>query len=482
MSERSARVPRATFTTAAALIALAASASAAHAADAPTRLVDLSESGQRAGGSVVAVAPGATEALLLQPDSSAPGAWSHLAVRNLAAGTTTRVLPGNPRFEGASDDTKRVLVATADRYDPVADTNSAIDLYVYDRATNRATLVSKATSGAATGDGNSGAAVLSGDGKVVYHGPTISLTRKVVVDTGAVTEYARGASGALATDRTGATVLTTDGILKNGTLTPNPGNVDLRSLTAPVFADAGGSLVALIGNPGAGQLRVTDTTSGASRVVGLPSWVQREYPSLLDVNADGSQALLAISLNRGGSIGTRLVLGTVDLATGAVAQVGNDLPWNGNRWAAPTPDWAFAGVGGVVAQLGATAIPGSDVVAPPVAPRPAVEYITLSKGCRANYGQLPPAPAKRPSLYLAVNALGSTPQVPAKADFTVTKTSTGVVTNKFTLAPGATRDITTGFGDFTYSVKVTFKDGTSVSGSKSVPAYTAPLCSLIGAW
>lgn len=479
MPRIASRASRATFTAAAVVAAAVATAPAAFAADAPTRIVDFNEAGQRAGGSVVAVAPGATEAILLQPDSTAQGAPTSIVVRDIAAGKTTKLLPSSVRFEDASDDTKRLLVTTTGSFDP-ADINGAADLYVYDRTTSRATLVSKTTSGAPTGNGWNLTTTISGDGKVVYFGASGAPLRRVAVDTGAVTEYAGSALGAGATDRTGATVLTKNGILRNGTLVPNPSNANLASLTAPAFADNGSVLVSLQGNPGAGSLQVTDTTSGGSKTVALPSWVQREYPTLLDVNADGSKALLAISLNRGGSIGTRLVLGTVDLASGAVAQVGNDLPWNGNRWAAPTPDWAFAGAGTVVAQLGASPIPGSDVVAPQIPPRPAIEYTALNKGCRANNLQWPPVPARRPSLYLVANAVGTSPQVPAKADFTVTKTSTGVVTNRFTLTPGATRDINTGYGDFTYAVKVTFKDGTSVSGSKSVPSYTAPLCPAIG--
>lgn len=478
MSARLARVPRATLTATAALAAGLLAVPSALAADTPTRVVDFNAAGQRAGGEVVALAPGATEAILTLPDSTAQGAPKHIAVRNIAAGTTTALLPSSVSFNDASDDTKRLLVTTTASYDP-ADTNGTADLYVYDRTTGSAKLVSKTASGAALGNAWQFSENISGDGKVVYFGTSAGPISKVSVDTGAVTEINRGGL-ALSTDRTGSVTLTKDGIVKNGALVPNPSGVNLASLTAPSFADDGSKLVSLQGNPGAGSLQVTDTTTGASKTVALPSWVQREYPSLLDVNADGSKALLAISLNRGGSIGTRLVLGTVDLASGAVAQVGNDLPWNGNRWAVPTPDWAFAGAGPVVAQLGATAIPGSDVVAPPVPPRPAVEYTSVYQGCRANTSQWPPVPARRPSLSLAVNAVGSSPQVPAKADFVVKKTSSGATTNTFTLSPGASRDINTGYGDFTYTVKVTFKDGTTVTGSRSVAPYTAPRCPSVG--
>lgn len=484
MSRISPRVPRATLTAAAAFAAALTTAPAALAVDAPTRVVDINEAGQRAGGSVTAVAavaPGASEVILRLSESTAPSSPTYIAVRDVVAGKTTKLFPSSARLEMTSADTKRLLVTTESSLTP-ADTNGKADVYVYDRQTGQAILVSRTAAGAATGDGWEVGSTLSGDGKVVFLGTSTGPTRRVAVDTGAVTELPTRKSALYATDRTGSVVLTASGIVKNGSVVPNPAGVELGGLAGPAFADDGSTLVGLVGNLGAGSLRVTDTTSGASRVVALPSWVQREYPALVDVNADGSKALLAISLNRGGSIGTRLVLGTVDLATGAVAQVGNDLPWNGNRGAAVTPDWAFAGAAGVVAQLGTTPIPGSDVVPTPVDPRPALEYTPLSLGCRANYSQWPFVAARRPSLYLAAGPVGRSPQVPAKAEFVVKKTSTGVVTNQFTLAPGARRELTTGYGDFNYTVKVTFKDGTSVTGANSVPSYTAPICTSTGAW
>lgn len=479
MSPFRRRPARALLLAAAALSPLALAAPAS-AVDAPTRIVDLDEAGQRASGTVAAVAPGAREVLLMQPDSPQASWPQHLAVRDLVTAQTRSVLSSSVGVYAISDDTQRILISTETSYD-AADANGKLDLYVYDRPTARGMLATRGLNGQATGAGAVQAA-LSGDGKVVTFSNGDSGTLRVNVDTGAVQKItsARQLSFASGVDRTGSVVATEDGIYVGTSRVPNPGAMSFDGLYASKVADGGSVMALLTGYQYTAALKVIDLTTGVARTISLPSWVQQQFPQLIDVNADGTKALVAISLSRGSALGLRLVLGTVDLRTGAIAQLGNDLPWSGARYAAVTPDWAFAGTGQIVAQLGTTPIPGANVVVPPIGPRPAIDYLTLHEGCKGYPNRWPPITSIRPSLELR-GAQGLSPQVPAKAEVTVTNRTSGAITNKFTLSSiGARRDLTTGFGNFIYSVKVTFRDGTSVNGSQTVPAYTPASCPVLG--
>lgn len=450
--------------------------SAAAAADAPTRVVDLDASGQRAGGQFEAVGTGGREVLLHQPESLTPGAPTKLVLRNLVTAKTTPVLSGPGEIQAYSDDLQRFLVSTTVSYD-AADTNGKTDLYVYDRPTGRGLLATRGSDGKALGVATT-ARLLSGDGKValfsVADSDTAASTYRSVVDTGAVAKVA-AAKLVGDTDRTGALAVTTDGVYLGTTRTATPTAERIERLAGARPAGDGSVLVDLTGWQYTAAVRVFDTKTGVDRTIALPSWVQREYPNLIDVSPDGSKALVAISLSRGSSLGLRLVLGTVDLRTGAIAQLGNDLPWPGHRGAVVSSDWNFAGTGAVIAQLGTVPIPGSDVVIPVVPPRPATEYVQLYEGCKGYPNRFPPVPDGRPTLELS-GALGLSPQVPAKAEVVVRRTTTGVITNQFTLTPGVRREINTGFGNFTITAKVTFKDGTSVTGSRSVAPYTPNGC------
>lgn len=471
------RVGRGLLLAAAGLSPLAL-ASPAAAVDAPTRIVDLNEAGQRADGYIAAIAPGGREVLLGQRadplDARSPVT---LKLRDLVTAKTTPVLPAGHEIKSSSDDLKRFLVSTKNSYD-ARDTNGTADLYVYDRPTGRGILVTRSADGKAIGS-STDAAVLSGDGKVAFYTSRQPaggyMTYRVTVDAGAPVALVESAIAG-ATDDTGSVITTAVGHFVGTTRTPNQGRA-YEELNYAKIAGDGSLVVDVTGYLTTAALRVVDLKTGIARSVALPSWVQREYPTVVDVSHDGSKALLAISMSRGYAAGLRLLLGTVDLKTGAIAQLGNDLPWPGYRVATVSPDWAFAGSGPYLAQLGAAPIPGGDVVIPVVPPRPATDYLQLYEGCKYT-GASPFGTSTRPSLSLIGTAIGISPQVPARADVVVKNSSTGRITNQFSLVPSsAPRSINTGFGNFTYTAKITFKDGTTVTGSKSVPPYTP-----IGCW
>ncbi|MBJ7471668.1 MAG: hypothetical protein JHD16_10220 [Solirubrobacteraceae bacterium] len=463
---------------AAAALAPLAFASTAAAVDAPTRIVDLNEAGQRADGWTAAIAPGGREVLLGQRanplDNSSP---ITLKIRDLVTAKTTPVLPAGHEIADYSDDLKRFLVSTKVSYD-AADTNGAADLYVYDRPTGRGTLVTRGADGKALGAGDR-LGVLSGDGKVAFYSAPLpaggTMTYRVVVSAGAPQPII-GSAIAGDADFTGSVITTAEGHVVGTKRTPNQGR-EVDALNYGKLAGNGSVVVDITGWQYTSAVRVVDLNTGTARSIALPSWVQREYPAMVGVSPDGSKAVLVISMSRGSAAGLRLVLGTVDLKTGAIAQLGNDLPWPGGRASIISPDWAFASSGPYLAQLGSTPIPGSDVAIPVVPPRPATDYLQFYEGCKGYPNLFPPVPSGRPSLALGAAALGISPQVPARADVVVKNTSTGRITNQFSLTPStAPRQLNTGFGNFTYTAKITFKDGTSVTGSKSVAPYVPNGC------
>lgn len=477
MSPSLSRVGRGLWLAAAALSPLAL-APPASAVDAPTRIVDLNEAGQRADGWIEAIAPGGREVLLGQRAN--PLDWSSpvtLKLRDLVTAKTTPVLPAGHEIADHSDDLKRFLVSTKASYD-AADTNGASDLYLYDRPTGRGILVTRGTDGKALGV-DTGGGKLSGDGKVAFYSAPWPaggyMTYRVVVDAGTTQQLVESAIAG-DTDFTGSVITTAVGHFVGTKRTPNQGR-DFAALNYAKIAGNGSVVVDITGYASTAAVRVVDLSTGTARSIALPSWVQREYPAVVGVSPDGSKALLVISMSRGYAAGLRLLLGTIDLKTGAIAQLGNDLPWPGSRTATISPDWAFAGSGPYLAQLGSAPIPGSDVAIPVVPPRPATDYLTLYEGCKGYPNRFPPVASGRPELSLRPGALGISPQVPARADVVVKNTSTGRITNQFSLTPStAPRQLNTGFGNFTYTAKITFTDGTSVTGSKSVPAYVPNSC------
>lgn len=447
---------RAALVGAAALLAAAPTASAA---DAPTRRVDLGTTGARG----VALQG-------ISADGRSVAGWQDgvgTVIRDLVTGVTTP-LGVDGTILSRSDDFNRVLVSTEQRL-VVTDTDDARDAYVLDRAAGTQRLVGDVVGATLAG------ARLSRDGKFAVVASTsaggAATTLRVNVDTGAAQSLPgnpvpTGSTRVQSADDA-ATVFATDaGIyVVDRIAAPLPAGVNPD--VAAVVAQNGAYVAFLAGSGDATTVKVVTVATGVVRTVALPTWVKRQAPSLFDVTSSGTQLLLGVSQAR--PAGQRYTLGTVDIATGAIAQLGGDLPWQVGSSVDVTRDWAFAATTPNVAQLGTKPIPGGDIVVPPNPLGEVKNYIEFSKGCRATGF---PWISKRPWI-----RLGGKDPLPAKGQFVVKMTSSGAVVNSFTTTPNKVVELNTGIsGGFSIAATITMTDGRTLTGTYDVPTYRSEPC------
>lgn len=486
---------------AAALLIGATLAPAAHAADANVRSINRATDGSvTAGMSPFAVSGRGTEVLaILGPQ---------LVVRDVAAGTTTR-LPGSGSVRwyttteevDASNDLRFVLYPTEEALLP-QDTDTDVDYYLLDRSTGTNQLVSRTSStfddGSAVFRTDIQEAQLSGDGQTVFFR---SIRAKFNPALGSIDRYQadewrwdRGTNTAtrlggspLAADypRTGTWNLRLmrgddagkvgvfDHVVYAGTRTvPLPlatGTYD----SAIVSVSADGGTLAFTRTASRSTITFVNVATGASSDTTVPSWLAQVGYDVIGVGNGGTGVVVRARLNR--TAGTRDVLGWVSKA-GTVTQIGKDILTSGTNAAVMlASNVAFAANGQYLAQIGNTALPGSEPSGASIAK--VQDYISVNDtACFISYFNV--TTWNRATVTLSRNSVGLDPRVPARATVRVVNTANpATVYNAFTLSAGGLRELTIPrTGGWTVQSTVTFTDGSTLGGTTSVPAHPVPTC------
>lgn len=415
-----------------------------------------------------------------------------IVLRDIAAGRTTTLLAtnsiglaGGPTVLGASDDLRTILFQTRTSLSP-ADTDDAVDYYVLDRTTGATTLATGippvVSTGAAADVITFSAPQISGDGRIVsfrarllrndptFQTPTIdeSALWRFNRTTGAVTKLVDASS-----DTAYLTIVRSD-TAGRVAVSPQVAAVDGRKVSLPTIVgstglaavSADGSTIALAGR----GVTLVNTTTGAQTNVALPSWLQSSY-RLLGVGNNGIGFLVSTRLQRAG-IGTRDALGWVTRA-GAVTQIGGDVRASDDvTGLIATPNLAFAANGLFLAKIGSAALAGSDPTDPyPAAPSAGSHVFVRDTSCYVDYFGV--TTLTRASVRLDAKSHGFGSRVPASAAVRAFSTASPATTyNAFTLAAGATRDLTVPrTGGWSYTVAVTFTDGSKDTFTGAVPSH-----------
>lgn len=486
---------------AAALLAGAVLAPAAQAADSNVRSIN-----RAADGSVTAD---------LQPFAVSGNGASVLAIlgrdlvlRDVAAGTTTR-LPGAGSLRSfttteevdASNDLRFVLYPTEASLVP-DDADGQLDYYLLDRSTGTNQLVSRTPStlsnGAAVFRSDVQDAQLSGNGQVASftsvstnYNPEVSSTDRYQYDewrweratgtatrlggTPLATTYPRSNTWNVRLrrgDDTGKVAVFDRTVFVGSREVALPLAVDTYdSAIASVSAD--GSFLAFTRQASRSRITFVNLTTGASSDTTVPSWLASAGYDVIGVGNGGTGVVIRTRLNR--TAGTRDVLGWVT-RSGAVSQVGKDIPSSASN-AAPVLAWnvAFAANGQYLAQVGSAALPGTEPSGTSTAS--ASDYVTVSDtSCSISYFNV--TTWSRGSVSLSRTSVGLDPRVPARATFRVVNTANpATVYNAFTLSAGASRELTIPrTGGWTVQSAITFTDGSTLSGTQSVPVHPVPTC------
>ncbi|MBJ7472442.1 MAG: hypothetical protein JHD16_14135 [Solirubrobacteraceae bacterium] len=464
-------------------VALGAAAFAAFpgyaaAADAPLRTIGITPTGAATGEAVpVGVSPDGREVIQRN--------LSRVFVRDVAAGTTTELVQGVDEV-GASNDTKLVAVLTNAKL-VAADTDADEDVYLINRgAGNAATLVTGPALNLEIAGNQRNAFVdgllISGNGNVIRYGVSRAILRsngettwdyeqwRYDRSTGVNTRTSTGlASIVRRLDDAGKVEVTATQIKVDGRTWPIPAAAGTRPYTW--IAQDGGSVV--FRDYLTPKLYVVNTSTGVSRTVNVPSWIPQ---GTMDVfapwNGGGDFVLIGTRVNR--SVGVRYALGRLQVSNGALTQYGPDIPiTESSQLGAISSNLAFAGTNVHLAQLGTTPLPGTEA-APPSGAK-AFDYIEFVDAT-CNQQPFGGVAYTRPSVYMRRGAQGNDLRTPTRSEIKVTMNS-GTVANQFALAPGASRELTSGrLGGFTIAAKVTFTDGTSVQGTNVVPSHPSPYC------
>lgn len=452
--------------------------SAAQAADAPLRTIGLTATGERtADYAPVAVSLDGRE--VIQRD------YSRVYVRNVAAGTTSPLVTGADDVS-ASNDTKIVAVVTNQPL-VAADTDTEDDVYVINRAAgNAATLVTGPSLGLEIGGAQKNVIVdstlISGNGNVVRFGVSRAVEEagggvvwkyerwRFDRTTGVSTKYAAEA-GALVNrlDDAGQVEITETQVKVGGRTWPIP-----PSTYKPYawIAPDGGSVVF---RPLASEnkLTVLNTTTGATRLVTAPSWIN---PYALTIyaptNAGGDFIVISTPVSR--PAGERVAIGRLQVSNAAITQTGGDVPVTVDMRRAVSANLAFAATNLHLAQLGTTPLPGAEPSLPGSTAK-AWDYLSFGDAtCSKNlYGV---NVWTRPYVHAKKGAQGTDLRTPARAVVKVTMAN-GIVANHFTINAGVSRDLNTGrIGGYTIDATVTFTDGSTLSGSNVIAAHPTPAC------
>jgi hypothetical protein len=414
----------------------------------------------------------------------------YAVVRDVEAGTTRKLVDASAVALSASTDLKVVLLSTYEGLIP-SDTDRGPDLYVLDRATNavaRATDVPQTfQNGTFAQFGGLRDSTLSGNGQVVYfrlslRGPNTDAAGQSIWSsedslwrfdrtTGKTVKLrdmpvVNGSSFEIAhTDQAGTVAITNEGAQIGSRTVPLPGlGDDLANRSARIAISSDGRAIAVSVDADRTTIKIVSTATGAVSTIPMPTWLVDAGYQLLNASTVG--VLVAGRFNR--STGLRDAIGFVN-TRGSVTQVGGDIA---TFSAIGTPivseNLGFAASGQFLAQLGSRPIPGTE-------PAPA----SLPISTWVSHGDATCAEGflgrtwTRAWVALSGNARATDPRVPASASVRVFSTATpSKVYNAFTLAAGKSRELTVPrTGGWSYSITVTFTDGTKTSGTVDIPVH-----------
>ena len=468
-----------------------AAPSAATAADAPLRTI-----GVTPGGAVTAtqypVAISPDGRLVLSNDDTTYGRTQPL-LRDVAASTTTKLLSEGDRVVSASLDLAKVAFLTT-RAASSKDLDTTSDLYVLDRPSGQTTLVSQDPVSGRLGQPadreDLGDALLAGDGKsVLFHsnettfnavpgGPTTEVHRQWRFDltAGTLTQLSTWGEAApdwvrqRTVDDAGRVTVTTAGIDLAGKKLPLP--FDVRSSAASADVSPDGSTVAfdIVGRPT--SLTLVDTATGAVSTMTLPSSRSQLSRSVWAILNGGAGAVISTYADRGA--GPRTVLSRIS-KSGAATQLGGDIKvTDSSQLAAVSPNLQFAATSLHLAQLGTSALPGTEPN--PTTPAPqALNYVWVQDTfCTRAFGRSTWTRAKA-----GVNPrpTGTDTRTVKGTTWRVYDTITNKTINAFSLTAGKSRDLTVPrTGGWSYDVKVTLSDNTVLSGTGKVDPHPVPEC------
>lgn len=470
---------------------LVAAPAGASAADAPLRTIGVTPGGA-ATATQTPVAISADGKLVVSNDTSTY-ARSQPLLRDVAAGTTTKLLAEGDSVISASLDLGKVLFATTRAVSP-KDLDATEDLYVLDRATGGSTLVSQdpvtGTLGQAASRVDLGDGLVAGDGKsVLFHSNETTFSQ---VEGGPVTEIHRqwrfdlvagsltqlGTWGAAApdwvrqrtVDNAGRVAVTAAGIDVAGKKLPLPFDVASEGGSADVSPD--GSTVAfdLVGRNT--SLTVVSTATGAVSTIKLPSTRSQLSRSVWGILNAGAGAVISTSVDRGA--GPRTVLSNVS-KTGAVTTLGGDIKvTDSSQLSAVSQNLQFAATSLHLAQLGTTPLPGTEPN-PTTPALQALSYVWVQDtSCTKSFGRSTWLRAKA-----GVNPrpTGTDTRTVKGTTWRVYDTATNKTINAFTLTAGKSRDLTVPrTGGWSYDVKVTLSDNTVLNGTGKVDPHPTPEC------
>lgn len=428
--------------------------------------------------------------------------------RDVAAGTTSVLVPAPAGMDAASKDRKRIIFHTTTSYSP-KDTNPFRDYYLLDRNTGAKTLLSADAAGTAIGVENDGAQAdgkgyrsmakpsLSGDGKTAQFlyfeqtnqpGEPYAIQRsawRVNVDTlartplPAVSEdeafYARSMddAGRVAINPSSIYI---DGVKKYATPTSSQPENRVETWVVSPNGDFAAGL-------GLYRDRVIgiDLRNGNTRTIPFSTYPDAYNLRLRHVANDGGSVIVTDVFGRDAK--EHMAVGRIDGS--GLKQLGDDIPltdwewmsgeYQGDRIGGVTADGAFAYTGLNLAKLGSKPLPGAEPNLPTTAVAPDYLFITDDTCLRTRSNWQPPIWNKA-NVTLAVKPQKTDLRHAVSFKGTVTRTKTGVVTQNLQLTPGKPVDLQNigRNGGFKIEGVVTFSDGTTLAGATTIASHAAP--------
>lgn len=463
----------------------------ASAADAPLRTIGVTPAGAAtASQQPVAISPDGK--LVLANDLTSYGHPQPI-LRDVAAGTTTRLLADGDTPISASLDLSRFVYST-ERKVSAKDVDATADLYVFDRASGQSTLISQDPVTGKLGDPadveDFTDVLLTADGKAavfqstettynaVPGGPVKEVNRwwRFDLTAGQLSQVSSWGNATPdwvrqhSVDDAGLVTVSTAGINVGTRTLPLP--FDVASEVATVEVSPDGSTV-LFDRPARNStLTLVNTATGAVSTINLPTSVPRASHPVWGALNGGAGAVLSYYVDRGA--GPRTVVATVS-RTGVVTQAGGDIKTtDASQLSAVSRNLQFAATHLHLAQLGTTALPGGEPT--PTGPAPdALKYVYVADTyCNKLFGISTWVRARATLVNLAI---GTDTRLPKSSEWKVYDTVTKKVINAFTLAPGKSRDLTVPrTGGWSYDVKVTLSDNAVITGTGKVDPHPTPAC------
>lgn len=365
-----------------------------------------------------------------------------------------------------------------------ADGNASNDLYLVDPLTGAATLASSTPSGASVGDLTAGA--VTADGTAVVYSRGGATYRRDLASASATQLAAAPLAVSAGTPNLSDTGLSADGrtaILAGDSVATAAGTRSLATSSSysglSMVSSDGSTALRVVADAatGAFAVRVTDLATGAARTVVPRLGVGAYGFDVLRLSPDGRQAIATagfpLSPIQPGVTGQH-VIGTVDLATGAVATTSGDLPTYAPRVLSPNGRFGVTESAShswiVPTALGASLPGGTDGAAPWV-------YADYAPGCANPPFWLPSGGRATVTLMQGSAYYVSPYAVPVgRISGRVTNASTGAVLGSFAISASAVQGKLPAYTGAVHIDLTTTFGTTPSSGRRTIPAYRPTAC------